>query len=125
MNIYYLQEFWLGEHYYKDTNLHPHYLTIELPEVNIDAQIWLTIFSPGFNFDKGVTGIAAAGVKSCRFIDQNGAPQYHEFTSWESHLWIARCTEVTFAFQVRLAWAAAEGIIYWHDHPYTDLQRSF
>jgi hypothetical protein len=125
MNIYYLQEFWFGERYYTDTSIHKHYITIDLPKVNIDAQLWLTIFSPGVNFDKGVTGLAAAGIKSCRFIDQNGVAQPKEFTNWESHIWVGQCTQITFAFQVRLAWAAAEGIIYWHDYPYPDLQRSF
>lgn len=115
MNIYYLQEFWFFEQYYTDTSLHKHYFTVELPKVNIDAQIWLTIFSPGVNFDKGVVGLAAAGVKSYRFVDKQGAKQYQEFSNWEAHLWVEQCIEITFAFHVRLAWAKAEGIIYWHD----------
>jgi hypothetical protein len=115
MNIYWLQEFWFFQKYYTDTSLHKHYFTIEFPKVDIDAQIWLTIFSPGVNFDQGVTGIAAAGVKSYRFVDQNGVTQYKEPPNWDAHVRVQRCTEITFAFHVRLAWAKAEGIIYWHD----------
>src|SRR5580765_1409175 len=105
MNIYYIQKFWFAEKYYTDTAIHKHYLTVELPKINIDAQIWLTIFSPGINFDQGRSGIAAAGIKSYRYIDTNGFLQYQEFTSWESHLRVNQCMEITFAFTVSLAWA--------------------
>lgn len=115
MNIYYLQKFWFSEKYYTDTSVHKHYFTIDLPEVDIDAQIWLTIFSPGLKSDPGVLGLAAAGVKSYRFLDKNGVTNHQELTNWESHLRVERCMQVTFAFHVRLAWAKAEGIIYWHD----------
>lgn len=115
MNIYYIQKFWFGEKYYTDASLHKHFLTVQLPDVNIDAQIWLTILGPGINFDQGVVGLAAAGVKSYRYIDKNGTQQFQEFDHWESHLRVERCVEVTFAFHVQLAWAKAEGIIYWHD----------
>jgi hypothetical protein len=114
INIYYIQKFWFGEAYYTDTSYHKHYFTVELPKVNVDAQIWLTIFSPGVSFDAGVTGLAAAGLKSYQFIDSNGTQQYREFDHWESHLRIEQCVEITFAFHVQLAWAKAEGIIYWH-----------
>ena len=115
MNIYYIQKFWFSQRYYTDTSVHKHYFTIELPRVNIDAQIWLTIFSTGIKLDAGVLGLAAAGVKSCRFVDPEGITRYQEFTNWEAHLRVQQCVEVTFAFHVRLAWANAEGIIYWHD----------
>jgi len=115
MNIYYIQKFWFGERYYTDTQWHKDYFTIQLPQVNIDAQLWLTIFAPGLNFDGGVLGGVAAGVKSYRYIDTKGKTQYQELDHWESHLRIERCVEVTFALHVRLAWAKAEGIIYWHD----------
>ena len=115
MNIYWLQEFWFSEKYHTDASLHKHYFTIQLPEVNIDTQIWLTIFSTGLNYDQGVLGLAAAGIKSYRFVDQNGVKQYKELTNWEAHLWVDRCIEITYAFHVRLAWAKAEGMIYWHD----------
>jgi hypothetical protein len=115
MNIHYIQKFWFGERYYTDTAWHAHYHTIQLPDVNIDAQIWLTILSPGLNMDEGVLGGAAAGIKSFRFIDKEGQTQFQEFDHWESHLRVERCTELTVAFHVRLAWAKAEGIIYWHD----------
>lgn len=115
MNIYYLQKFWFGQVYYTDTIVHSHYYTIELPKVNIDAQIWLTIFGPGVNLDERITGFAASGIKSYRFIDGDGISRYREFTTWESHVRIEQCTEITFSFKVALAWAKAEGIIYWHD----------
>ena len=114
MNIYFLQEFWFGEHYYTDTDVHKDYFTIQLPKVNIDAQIWLTILGPGINFDAGVVGMAAAGVKSYRYVDANGTTQYQEFTEWQGHVWVDNCVELTFALAVQLAWAKAEGMIYWH-----------
>lgn len=115
MNIYYIQKFWFGEQFYTDTDTHKNYFTVDLPKVNIDAQIWLTIFSTGLNLDAGVLWLAAAGVKSYRFVDQDGITRYRELSNWESHLRVEQCVEVTFAFHVRLAWAKAEGIIYWHD----------
>jgi hypothetical protein len=114
MDIYYIQKFWYGEHYYTDTTVHKDYFTIQLPKVNVDAQIWLTILGPGINFDEGVVGLAAAGVKSYRYVDSNGVTQYQELSNWESHLRISNCVEITFSFAVQLAWAKAEGIIYWH-----------
>jgi len=114
MNINWLQEFWFGERYYTDTADHKEYFTVELPDVNIDAQIWLTIFAPGLKLDEGVLGVAAAGVKSYRFIDTDGIVRYRELDEWQGHIWVDRCVEVTFAFAVRLAWAKAEGMIYWH-----------
>ncbi len=115
MDIYHLQKFWFGEKRYTDTVVHPHYHTIELPQVNIDAQVWLTIFSPGINLGAGVTGLAAAGVKSYRFIDPGGFPQFREVSGWESHARVERCTQITFAFHVQLAWAKAEGMVYYWD----------
>ena len=116
MNIYHLQKFWFGERRFTDTGLHPDYFTVDIPEANIDAQIWLTIFAPGVNFDERVTGLAAAGVKSFRFIDSGGLPQFQELSHWESHVRVERCTAVTFAFHVQLAWAKAEGMIYYWTH---------
>ena len=115
MNIYWLQPFWFGERYYTDTAAHKNFFTVALPEVDIHAQIWLTIFSPGLNFDEEALGLAAAGIKSYRFKDSDGVLQLKELDSWSSHIWIDRCVEITFAFHVRLAWAKAEGMIYWHD----------
>ncbi len=115
MNIYYIQKLWFSEKYYADTTVHKHYLTVQLPKINIDTQIWLTIFSPGVNLDAGVGGIAAAGIKSYRYEDDQGKSQFVELDHWESHLRQSRCLEVTYAFHVRLAWAKAEGMIYWHD----------
>lgn len=114
MNIYYLQKFWFTEVYYTDTDVHSHYYTVELPKINIDAQIWLTIFGPGVNLEERKAGIAAAGIKSYSFIDREGIAKYHEFNTWESHVRVEQCTQITFSFKVMLAWAKAEGIIYWH-----------
>jgi|SRR5215218_1298777 len=115
MNINFLQEFWFGERRFTDLEVHRDFLTVQIPEVNIDAQIWLTIFSPGIDLGAGVTGLAAAGVKSVRFIDPKGVPQFQEFNDWRGYVWVDRCTEITFAFHVQLAWAKAEGMIYWHN----------
>jgi len=114
MIIDYLQEFWFGERYYTDTSWHKDYFTVELPKVNIDAQIWLAILSVGLKLDEGVLGGAAAGVKSYRFVDTDGITRFRELDQWQGHLWVDNCVEITFAFHVRLAWAKAEGMIYWH-----------
>jgi hypothetical protein len=48
VQIYWLRQFWFGEKFYDDTSLHKHYHTIAFAnQPNIDAQIWLTIFSSG------------------------------------------------------------------------------
>jgi hypothetical protein len=114
VNIQYIQKVWFGDVYYGDTDLHRHYHTVELPQVDVDAQIWLTILSPGANLDQGVTGLAAAGIKSYSYVDAVGRPLYVEPDGWQSHLRVEQCTGITFAFHVQLAWAKAEGIIYWH-----------
>ena len=113
MYIYHLQEFWFGAKYFSDLEDHHDFITVDLPLVNIDAQIWLTIVSQGFNIEERVVGLAAAGVKSYRFIDAAGFPQYRELREWQSNVRVERCTEITFRFTVRLAWAKAEGMIYY------------
>src|SRR5215212_2344152 len=114
MNIYYLQKFWFHERRHTDAALHRHFFTVDLPEVNIDAQIWLTIFSPGISFDEQVAGYAAAGVKSFRFIDSNGLTQFQELESWQGSVRVERCIQIMFELAVQFATAKAEGMIYWH-----------
>lgn len=117
MNIYWLRQFWFGEVFYDDASLHKHYHTITFAnQPNIDAQIWLTIFSSGAKWAGGAItalGIAAAGIKSYRFINDTGQTELKEFDHWESHVRIKKCVELTVAFHVKLAWAKAEGNIYY------------
>jgi hypothetical protein len=117
MQIYWLRQFWFGEAYYTDASLHKHYHTIAFAhQPNIDAQIWLTIFSPGASWSGGAItniGLAAAGFKSYRFINDRGEPELKEMESWSSHVRVNRIVELTAAFHVRLAWAKAEGNIYY------------
>jgi hypothetical protein len=114
MNIYWLRPFWFNEVFYNDTSVHSHYHTITFAnKPNIDAQIWLTIFSSGLKLSEGVLGIAAAGIKSYRFINDKGGTELKEFDSWQSHVRVKKCVELTVSFKVRLAWAKAEGMIYY------------
>src|SRR5262245_28553123 len=117
MNIYWLRQFWFGERFYNDTSLHKHYFTIAFANrPNIDAQIWLTIFASGATYDNGAVtnlGIAAAGIKSFRFINDQDESELQEFDHWESHVRVKKCVELTVAFHVKLAWAKAEGNIYY------------
>jgi hypothetical protein len=58
MKITYLREFWFGDRVYNDTANHPHYHTVRFADrPNIDAQIWLTIVSPGATFSGIVNGL--------------------------------------------------------------------
>src|SRR5262245_41666759 len=117
MQIYWLRQFWFGEAFYTDTALHKHYHTITFAnKPNIDAQIWLTIFSPGGQWSDGAIttlGLVAAGIKSFKFINSSGQTQFTELDHWESHVRIEKCVELTVAFHVSLAWAKAEGNIYY------------
>ena len=117
MQIYWLRQFWFGEKSYSDATLHKHYHTITFAnQPNIDAQIWLTIFSSGAKFSDGAItalGIAAAGIKSFKFINGEDKTETTELDHWDSHVRIERCVELTVAFHVRLAWAKAEGMIYY------------
>jgi hypothetical protein len=117
MEIYWLRQFWFGEAFHDDTSLHKHYFTITFAnKPNIDAQIWLTIFSSGAKWSGGAItdlGIAAAGIKSFKFINSSDKTETKEFDSWESHVRIEKCVELTVAFHVKLAWAKAEGNIYY------------
>ena len=106
MEIYWLRQFWFGEAFHDDTSVHKHYFTITFAnKPNIDAQIWLTIFSTGAKWSGGAItdlGIAAAGIKSFKFINSNGNTETTEFHSWESHVRIKKCVELTVAFHVKL-----------------------
>jgi len=117
MEIYWLRPFWFGEKFYTDTSLHKHFHTIDFAHrPNIDAQIWLTIFSSGASWAGGAItamGLAAAGIKSVKFINSGGDEEVKEFDSWQSHVRIEKCVQLTLAFHVKLAWAKAEGMIYY------------
>jgi len=117
MQIYWLRQFWFGEVAYDDTSLHKHFHTITFAHrPNIDAQIWLTIFSTGAKWSGGAItalGLAAAGIKSYTFINDRGDTEFKELDHWESHVRIRKCVELTVAFHVSLAWAKAEGNIYY------------
>jgi hypothetical protein len=114
VNIYWLQTFWFGETLNNSTNTQMNYMTIDLPNVNIYANIWLSIFSQGFDFNNKIAGLAAAGIKGYGYIDKNGIQRSQELDHWESHLYIEKCISIKFAFHVRMAWAKAEGMIYWY-----------
>jgi hypothetical protein len=117
VQVYWLRQFWFGEKFYDDTSLHKHYHTIAFAhQPNIDAQIWLTIFSSGATFEDGAVtnlGIAAAGIKSFRFVNDRGETELTTLDAWSSHIRVERCVELTVAFHVKLAWAKAEGNIYY------------
>lgn len=117
MQIYWLRPFWFGEKAYSDATLHKHFLTLSFAHrPNIDAQIWLTIFSTGATWTGGAItalGLAAAGIRSIKFINGQGGTEVKQFDHWESHVRIERCVELTLAFHVQLAWAKAEGMIYY------------
>lgn len=117
MNITFLREFWFGDRVYSDTANHPHYHTVRFTDrPNIDAQIWLTIVSPGATFSGGAVtaiGSAAAAVKSYAFVNAQGQIETRDAANWDAHAFVERVVDITFAFHVRLAWAKAEGQIYY------------
>ena len=117
MDIYWLRPFWFGQRSYSDTSLHKDYFTISFANrPNIDAHVWLTIMAPGATFAGGAVtalGAAAAAFKSYRFINSRGETEVRELDQWEAHVRVEKCVELTVAFHVRLAWAKAEGLIYY------------
>jgi hypothetical protein len=118
MRIYWLQQFWFGDVVYNDTDNHPHYGTIRFEgRPNIDAQAWLTTLSPGAKFSGGaVTAIGGAAVRIvfAQFVDDQGFSRTETtFGNWESHIRLSQAIIVQWEFNVRLAWAKAEGMIYW------------
>jgi hypothetical protein len=117
VNVYWLRKFWFGPTYYSDTVNHPHYHTVRFAnQPNIDAQIWLTIFSPGIRFEGGgptAAGSAAAGIKGYAFVNAEERMEEKILDTWESSVRIERAVDITFAFHVRLAWAKADGMIYY------------
>ena len=115
-----MRPFWFGEKYYSDTSVHKHYHTISFASQpnrpNINAQIWLTIFASGVTYEGGAItnlGVAAAGFKAYRFVNDRGEIETTTLDNWTSHVRIRRCVELTAAFSVKLAWAKAEGNIYY------------
>lgn len=117
MEIYWLRPFWFGDVSYNDATTHKHYFTISFAyKPNIDAQIWLTTFSTGAKWSEGAItdlGIATAGIKSVKFINSNGDTETKEFTTFDAHVRIEKCVELTVFMHVKLAWAKAEGMIYY------------
>ncbi|WP_405178696.1 hypothetical protein OG225_32435 [Nocardia sp. NBC_01377] len=117
MKITQLRKFWFPDVQYNDTAEHPHYFTMRFAHrPNIDAQIWLTIFASGAKFSGGAVtalGVAAAGVKSYTFVNDRGQIETRTLDNWESHARVQRAVDITFAFKVRLAWAKAEGMVYY------------
>ena len=117
MDIYWLRPFWFGQRSFSDTTVHKDYFTISFANrPNIDAQVWLTIMAPGATYADGAVtalGVAAAGFKSYRFINTRGETEVKELDQWEAHVRVEKCVELTVAFHVRLAWAKAEGMIYY------------
>lgn len=112
-----LRKFWFGQRVSSDTAVQRNYYTVDFAgEPNIDAQIWLTLFSPGATYSGGaVTAIGSvmAAFKSYRFINSRGEPEFKELTNWEANVRVERCIQLTAAFHLRLAWAKAEGMIYY------------
>jgi hypothetical protein len=117
MNIYWLRPFSFGQHTYSDTSVHKNYGTITFAtRPNIDAYVWLTIVSPGAAYSRGAVtsvGMAAAGFRSYRFVNARGEIELKELDQWEAHVRVEKIVELTAAFHVRLAWAKAEGTIYY------------
>lgn len=117
MQIVLLRKVWFRARSYNDTELHQHYHTVRFANrPNIDAQIWLSIFAPGGTYANGAItalGTAAAGIKSYSFLNDSGDVETRELTEWISNVRIERAFDLTFAFHIRLAWAKAEGMIYY------------
>jgi hypothetical protein len=53
------------------------------------------------------------GIKSYTFVDDHGQPQLRIFNDWVSSVRIERVVDLTVGFHVRLAWAKADGMIYY------------
>jgi hypothetical protein len=118
--IYATRQFWFGEKSYSDTSVHKHFHTITFDgEPNVDAQIYLTIFASGAAWGDGggitALGVAAAGFRSIKYINNNGSPVVEEFDNWRARVRVRRVIEITAAFHVKLAWAKAEGMMFYWD----------
>ncbi len=117
MEIVHLRRVWFGARVYNDTETHRHFHTVRFANrPNIDAQIWLSIFSPGATYANGAVtalGLAAAGIQSYSFINDNGGIETKDLSEWISNVSIKRVVDLTFGFHIRLAWAKAEGMIYY------------
>jgi len=113
MNVYWLQQVWLDETYYANTDVQRNYWTVNFPNwaPNIKADIALTIFGPGMK--DGQLGYAATGIKSYNYYDDHDKFQSVMVDHFQSHLTVRRCLSITFALDVSDAWAGAVGMIYW------------
>jgi hypothetical protein len=107
--------FWLYP-VYNDTNaVQKHYFTYQFnPAPVVKAVIYLNAYSGGIDFDAGVVGLAAAGVKAYTFLDAQGKTQTVDLTGQDIRggLTVERLTSVTWFLIVQKAWAAAHGVVY-------------
>jgi hypothetical protein len=116
MQVYYLQRFWFYNVYNSGTTPQTHHYTMTFdPPVTVKGQIFLNILSQGVSFDQKVVGLAAAGVKSYTYVDNNGQEQTVDFAGQDpsGSIFVTNITSVTWFLTVTLAWAGAQGMIYY------------
>ena len=116
MQIYYLQKFWFGDVYNGSDTVQRNYLTIMFGRnINIKAQIFLNVLSPGVDLNAGVVGLAAASVKEYAYLDNNGHEQVVDFTGQApvGGITVTNVVSVTWELIVQRAWAGAIGMVYY------------
>jgi hypothetical protein len=121
-SIDWLRPFWFGQKTYSDLSVHAHYFSIYFAnQPNIEAQIWLDLFSPGATYSNGAVtalGAAAAGFYFYSYVDpiQGSVPVSLSPGPWTSRVRAERVYLLTAWLHVRLASAKADGMIhYWSD----------
>jgi len=116
MQIYYLQRFWFGDIVNNSDNVQRNLFTMTFePNVNIKAQIFLNVFSPGMDINTGVVGLAAACVKEYVYLDSNGQEQTVDYTGQApvGGITATNVVSVTWELMITRAWASAIGMVYY------------
>jgi hypothetical protein len=110
LNVYYVQQLWFDSFHFPDT-LTPHFLTIDLPNVNVKAYIALNALSLGVSSDN-TGGIMAAGIRSYEYTDTSGF-HHVDVPIALAHATVHKCSKITFGVQGRQAFGSAVGMLYW------------
>jgi len=116
VQIYYLQRFWFYNVYNSGTTQQNHQYTMTFdPPVTVKGQIFLNLLSPGVSFDSNTVGVAVACVKKYTYIDNNGHEQTVDYTGQDpsGSIYVTNITSLTWELVVTLAWAGAQGMIYY------------
>lgn len=111
MNVYWLVPFRMGQ-FFSVGVIAPE-LTVDLPDVNINASCWLSFYWPVL----GEEPYAVCRISRYQYIDEAGIVRTEDLTKTKNYMvnWIqiSRCVSITFECRIVNVTAQGGGMIYY------------